>query len=104
MKITNNISLVRDGKDTCRLERVVTRNKRDPKTKELTDETYEDTETIGFYGTVYQALIYILRNNYDLEVSNSIFEQLEANVKAIEEAEEEIKSKFRTEVLVERYI
>ena len=98
MKITDNISLVRDGKDSCRLERVITRSKQDPKTRRATGETYEDTEVIGFYGTVYQALIYIIRNNYDLEISDSIFKQLEANVGAIKEAEEEIKSKFRIEV------
>lgn len=89
MKITDNLYLENSGQYFRLVEKGISTSKKDGTTKEVDKNPRE-------FGTVYQALIYILSADYDLD--KPLQEQFNHLVKCIEMHSDKIKDNFRIEV------
>lgn len=91
MKVTENLYLENSGQFFKVVEKGISIN------KETKKETVID-KNIREFGTVYQALQYIISSNYD--VNKDLLCQFQELMDKIDYAEEEIKNKFRVEVKI----
>ena len=94
LQLMDNLFMKQDGYNVTLFEKTIANKLGDD--RKPTGETYVKTKDIAYFGTVYQALQYIVKSQYD--ISEDLLDQFKNIITLIDNAEEDIKNRFRIEV------